>query len=171
LKADIAEMKISITMWGAKKGNWIEFYTDIKEIIDNLGYEHTHIGIKNGKFSSGKIMTVKRKEKEIFESINGGDLPLSFSLYSLPKNYKVASFDYDFLCERNDSYISVIIKENDYNASIEKTILSVLEKYIDLEYGEVYSVLASEMPLLYAETRDTKNLKTYSMIKILKNRS
>ena len=54
MKADIAEMKISITMWGAKKGNWIEFYTDIKEIIDNLGYEHTHIGIKNGKFSSGK---------------------------------------------------------------------------------------------------------------------
>lgn len=165
------EENVSITIWGAPKGKWLDFYADIKGMIDALGYEHTHIGIKNGKFSSGKLMTVKRKEKEVLTSINEGDLPLSFSLYSLPKNYKVASFGYDFLCERNDSYISVIVNENDYNVSVEKSIVAILEKYVDLEYGEVYSTAVSEMPLLYAETRDDKNLRTYSRIKILNNRS
>ena len=92
------EENVSITIWGAPKGKWLDFYADIKGLIDVLGYEHTHIGIKNGKFSSGKLMTVKRKEKEVLTSINEGDIPLSFSLYSLPKNYKVASFDYKLQC-------------------------------------------------------------------------
>ena len=122
----MSEANVSITIWGVPKGKWLDFYADTKELISALGYEHTHIGIKNGKFFSGKIMTVKRKEKEVLTSINEGDLPLSFSLYSLPKNYKVASFDYDFLCERNDSYISVIVKEKDYNVSVEELIVSVL---------------------------------------------
>ena len=47
---------------------------------------------------------------------------MSFSCYSLPKEYKVASFDYNFLCERNDSYMSVIFKEADYNTANEKLI-------------------------------------------------
>ena len=93
---------------------------------------------------------------------------MSFSSYSLPKGYKVESFDYDFLCERNNSYISVVIKEIDYNSCNEQLIISLLRKYICFEYGEVYSTSESERPLLYAETKDKNNLKTYKLIREIK---
>ena len=92
---------------------------------------------------------------------------MSFSCYSLPEGYKVASFDYNFLCQRNDSYMSVIIKEADYNIDNEKLIISMMNKYICSKYGEIYSSIDSEMPLLYADTRDKNNLETYKLIKHL----
>lgn len=55
--------------------------------------------------------------------------------------------------------ISVVIKEIDYNSCNEQLIISLLRKYIRFEYGEVYSTSESEMPLLYAETKDKNNLK------------
>ena len=90
--------------------------------MKKFGYENTHIGIVSEHYSTGKIMTVARKEKEIISNIVAGEVPMSFSCYSLPEGYKVASFDYNFLCERNDSYMSVIIKEADYNIDNEKLI-------------------------------------------------
>ena len=61
--------------------------------------------------------------------------------------------------------MSVILKETDYNISNEQLIISLMNKYICLEYGEIYSTMASEMPLLYAETKDKNNLNTYNLIK------
>ena len=133
--------------------------------MHNLGYEHTHIGILSQNYTSGKILTVTRKEKEILTKIKEGEKPMSFSCYLLPKGYKVASFGYDFLCERNNSYISVVIKEIDYNSCNEQLIISLLRKYIRFEYGGVYSTSESKMPLLYAETKDKNNLKTYKLIR------
>ena len=158
---------ISITIWGAEKGNWVEWYNDIKNLMKKFGYENTHIGIVSEHYSTGKIMTVARKEKEIISNIVAGEIPMSFSCYSLPEGYKVASFDYNFLCVRKDSYMSIIIKEADYNIDNEKLIISMMNKYICLEYGEIYSSIDSEMPLLYAETRDKNNLETYKLIKYL----
>lgn len=163
----MTKRKISITIWGEKKGNWLEWYKDISKLMHKIGYENTHIGIISEHYSSGKIMTVARKEKEIIMKMNEGEIPKSFSCYSLPKGYKVASFDYDFLCERNDSYMSVIIKDIDYNVDNEQQIIALMNRYIRLECGEIYSTIESEMPLLYAETKDKNNLKTYKLIKDL----
>ncbi len=165
---NINNRRISITIWGTEKGDWIEWYNDIKNLMHKLGYEHTHIGIMSEHYSFGKILTVARKEKEILTKINEGEIPKSFSCYSLPKGFKVAGFDYYFLCERNDEYMSVILKETDYNLSNEQFIISLMNKYICFEYGEIYSTMASEMPLLYAETKDQKNLDTYNRIKCIK---
>lgn len=159
--------KISITIWGKEKGSWLEWYKDITNLMNKLGHENTHIGILSEHYSSGKIMTVVRKEKEIIMKMNEGEIPKSFSCYSLPKGYKIASFDYDFLCERNDSYMSVIINDTDYNNDNEQQIIALMNRYIYLEYGEIYSTIESEMPLLYAETKDKNNLKTYRLIKEL----
>ena len=41
----------------------------------------------------------------------------------------------------------------------------MLKKYVDYEYGEIYSVSREELPLIYAETRDIRNLDTYEFIK------
>ena len=32
---------ISITIWGAEKGNWVEWYNDIKNLMKKFGYENT----------------------------------------------------------------------------------------------------------------------------------
>lgn len=40
-----------------------------------------------------------------------------------------------------------------------------MNKYICLEYGEIYSTTTSEMPLIYVETKDKNNLNTYNLIK------
>lgn len=162
------ERKISITIWGAEKGDWIDWYNDIKELMSYLGYEETHIGILSENYTSGKIMTVKRKEKEVLAKLIEGEVPKSFSCYSLPKGYKVASFDYDFLCERNASYISVVLKEADYNNANEQFVISIMHKYVCFEYGEIYSTSATEMPLIYAETKEKGNIKTYKLIKKFK---
>lgn len=164
------DRRISITIWGTEKGDWIEWYNDIKNLMNKLGYEHTHIGIMSEHYTSGKILTVARKEKEILTKIIEGEIPMSFSCYSLPKGYKVAGFDYNFLCERNDEYMSVILKETDYNLSNEQFIILLMNKYICLEFGEIYSTMMSEMPLLYAETKDKRNLDTYKQIKNIENR-
>ena len=78
------DRKISITIWGKEKGDWIEWYNDIKNLMNKLGYEHTHIGILSKNYSSGKIFTVARKEREILTKINEGEIPMSLSCYSLP---------------------------------------------------------------------------------------
>lgn len=43
------DRKISITIWGKEKGDWIEWYNDIKNLMNKLGYEHTHIGVLSKK--------------------------------------------------------------------------------------------------------------------------
>lgn len=161
----MAERNVSITMWGFPEGGWIEWYSDIKTLMKQLGYENTHIGLMSDHYTSGKLLTVVRKEKEIIKKITEGEIPRSFSCYSLPKEYKIASFDYNIMCERNASYMSVIIKESDYDTANECLIVSVMKKYIRLEYGEIYSSIVSEMPLLYAETNNSNNLKSYVFIK------
>lgn len=159
--------KISITIWGREKGNWLDWYKEITNLMNEMGYENTHIGIMSQYYSSGKIMTVARKEKEVIMKMSEGEIPKSFSCYSLPKGYKVASFDYDFLCERNDSYMSIIIKDKDYNIDNEQQIIALMNRYICFECGEIYSTIESEMPLLYSETKDKNNLKSYKLIKDL----
>lgn len=161
------ERKISITIWGREKGDWLEWYKDIKTLMNKLGYEHTHIGIISTHYTSGKVLTVARKESEIITKLGEGEVPMSFSCYSLPKGYKVASFDYNFLCERNTEYMSVILEESDYNMDSKQFIISMMKKYTCLEFGEIYSTAISEMPLLYAETKDKNTLKTYSLIETL----
>lgn len=163
------EKNISITLWGngIEKRKWIEWYKDVKELFSNLGYVHTHIGIQSQSYNNGKVMTVLRKEKEILSKLDKGEEPENLSLYSLASNYKIAMFDYDALCARDKEYLSFVLKEEDYNICNENLILSIIKKYVDYEYGEIYSVSRAELPLLYAETRDKRNLDTYECIKKL----
>lgn len=158
---------ISITLWGngTEKGKWIEWYEDIKEIMNSLGYKNTHIGIDSKSYTSGKILTVARKEKEILAKIRDGEIPSSLSCYSLPKGYRQAALEYELYCDRGEKDISVIMNETDYTPENEQMIISVLKKYIDSEYGAIYSALRSDAPWLYVGNRNLKGLKSYELIK------
>ncbi len=160
------EKVISITLWGngIQKEKWLNWYQDVEKLMKNLGYKPTHIGIQSKSFCSGKILTVARKKKDILATIAAGEKPSSFSCYSLPKDYRTASFDYDFLGVRKEGYISVIVKEVDYNKLNIKSVISQLKEYINYEYGEIYMMSKEEMPLIYATTRNLDNIKSFSLI-------
>lgn len=164
------EKVISITLWGngIQKEKWLNWYQDVENIMKSLGYKPTHIGIQSKTFCSGKILTVARKKKDILATIAAGENPSSFSCYSLPKDYRTASFDYDFLCVRKEGYISVIVKEVDYHKLNIQSLIFKMKEYIDYECGEIYMMSREEMPLIYAATRNWDNIKTFSLIE--KNR-
>ena len=160
------EKVISITLWGngIQKEKWLNWYQDVENIMKILGYKPTHIGIQSKTFCSGKILTVARKKKDILATIAAGENPSSFSFYSLPKDYRTASFDYDFLCVRKEEYISVIVKDVDYGKLNIESVISQLKDYINYEYGEIYIMSKKEMPLIYAATRNLDNIKSFSLI-------
>lgn len=160
------EKVISITLWGngIQKDKWLNWYQDVENIMKSLGYKPTHIGIQSKTFCSGKILTVARKKNDIFTTIVAGENPSSFSCYSLPKDYRTASFDYDFLCVRNKKYISLIVKAVDYDKLNLESVISQLKDYIDYECGEIYIMSKKEMPLIYAATRNLDNIKSFSLI-------
>ena len=160
------EKVISITLWGngIQKEKWLNWYQDVENIMKILGYKPTHIGIQSKTFCSEKILTVARKKKDILATIAAGENPSSFSFYSLPKDYRTASFDYDFLCVRKEEYISVIVKDVDYGKLNIESVISQLKDYINYEYGEIYIMSKKEMPLIYAATRNLDNIKSFSLI-------
>lgn len=161
---------ISITLWGncIEKQKWVEWYNDVKNLFNELGYVHTHIGIHSKSYNSGKVVTVTRKEKEILSKMENGEEIKNLTLCSLPSDYKIAMFDYDVLCARDTDYLTFVMKAEDYSEYHEKVVLSILMKYVDFEYGEIYSVSRDELPMLYAGTRDERNLDTYQFIKEIK---
>ena len=160
------ERVISITLWGngIQKEKWLDWYQYVESLMKSLGYKPTHIGIQSKTFCSGKILTVARKKKDILAVIAAGENPSSFSCYSLPKDYRIASFDYEFLCVRRAEYISIIVKEDDYDKLNIKSVISRLKDYINYEYGEIYIMLKKEMPLIYAATRKLNMIKSFSLI-------
>jgi len=160
--------RISITVWGNKsKEDWINWYNDIKELSVDMGYSISHLGIISETYDTGKVVTVKRKEKSILSLFLNGEIPSSLSCYSLPDGFKIAAFDYDFLAVRNCDFISIILKEFDYNEINEKRIIDVIDKYIIPQNGEVYSTDSTEVPLIYATQKCNEGLESYRFIKNL----
>lgn len=112
-----------------------------------------------------KSLTVQiGKKKDILASIADGENPSSFSCDSLLKDYRTASFDYDFLCVRKEKYISVIVKEDDYSKFNSESVISKLKDYINYDYGDIYIMSKKEMPLIYAATRNLENIESFSLI-------
>ncbi|WP_026650781.1 hypothetical protein [Butyrivibrio proteoclasticus] len=159
--------RITITLWGdgKSKEKWCEWYLDAVEMMQQIGYKCTHIGIYSDSYDSGRAYTRGRKEKEIIAKLEAGEKVQSLSCYSLPKDYRSAAFDYYCSCIRSEEYCSVILYEDDYTEENEKLILSTLSKYILPEEGEIFANDRSEVSLLYTETKDRGNLKTYEFIK------
>lgn len=159
---------ISITLRGdtLKKGRWIEWYEYICSIISELGYDKTHIAIESDKYTTTKIVTISRKEKQILHMIQSGVEPAGISIYSLPKDYKIASFDYNILCVRARDYISVIFKQCDFGRIDVDDFILKMKVYIEVENGEIYKMDRDEVPLLYAA--QANSIDMYKTLEILK---
>ena len=161
--------KIAITIWGEIKGDIKEYY--FETMMSGLGYEITHLGIETTNYSPKSIVSVKRKEKDMLERIENGEIVKSLECFSLPKDYKQAIFDYEIYSglhhSNEESFITVVVNEEDYSVDVEELIISIISKYIDADNGEVYACSKEEAIVAYAHFKDTKkcSLETYEFIK------
>lgn len=159
---------ISITLRGntLKKGKWVEWYEYTCSIIHELGYDRTHLAIESDTYTTKKIVTIGRKEKQILQLLKSGLKPTSFSIFSLPKNYTTASFDYNILVVREKNYISLILNQYDLDKIDVNDYVSQMKMYIEFENGEVYQMDRCEMPLIYAA--QANSMDAYKTLKVFK---
>lgn len=158
---------ISVTLRGdgLKKKKWIEWYGYICFLFDDLGYPRTHLAITSEKFNSGKIVTVNRSEKKILQMLEDGLLPVGLDLFSLPKDYKSASFDYDVCATRGKDFISVIFNSCDFNRMDVQSLVFNMKQYIEFDNGEIYRMDRNEMPLIYAA--QANSLDAYKSLEVM----
>lgn len=97
--------------------------------------------------------------------MNDGVEPTSLSLYSLPNQYKTATFDYNILVVRQDKYISVIVNKSDFEKLDLTNLIDTLVKYIEFDSGEVYMMNRNEVPLIYASKANAK--ETFKSLEVL----
>lgn len=144
---------ISITAYGQNIDNdfkWAEWYEDAKKIIKSLGYEYNYVGIRTKKLNSGKVMKLDRNEKKVLNEIQNGEEINYISLFSLPQDFKSASFDYDVMIVRNFRFITLIVNKSDFKKIDEEQLLLLLAKYIEGLRVEIYEMDRYESPLIYA---------------------
>jgi len=161
---------ISITAYGqvdTSNYKWLEWYEDFKKIIKSIGYEYNYVGISSKKLNSGKIMTVKRSESKVINELQNAEEIKSISLFSLPKDYKSASFDYDVMIVRNVKFITIIMNKSDYLKINEEEILLLFRKYLNNISVEVYEMDRYESPLIYANKVNPES--SFESLKKLKN--
>lgn len=160
---------ISITFNGEIDDNnvrWMQWYNDAKRIVRLLGYEPTHVGISGTAFKSGKVLSVSKSEKKILKSLENGDSIYYISLFSLPKDYKIASIDYDVLVARDEGFITLIMNKKSFDSKQEDELINILKKYISVHTGEIYEMDREEIPLLYAAKDNPPNI--FKTLKILR---
>lgn len=162
-------LTVSLTIWGKllNEYSWNEWYIDVKKISKMLGLDITHLGVISPRYQSGKVLTVSRKEKEILQSFQGGEMPTDLSCYSLPKDYRTASFDYNLLIVRRESLITIIMKKEYYDDKKVDSLITILNKYIDMDRGQIYEMDVNETPLFYA--RGANDISFYKTLKVIKN--
>lgn len=161
--------RITYSFWGndKKEHNWIDWYYDVKCLFHDFGYELSHVSVDFELYNPPKILTVKRKEKEIIHLMENGEIPKSFECFSLPNGFKTATFDYDIYCVRNNKYISYSLYENIMDEKNEDRIIQITNKYFIPENGEVFLSSIDEVPLLYVATKNKHNVKSYEYVKSL----
>ncbi|MBR3598959.1 MAG: hypothetical protein IKL53_03685 [Lachnospiraceae bacterium] len=160
---------ISITFNGTidnDNSRWMQWYNDAKEIVRLLGYEPTHVGVSGSAFKSGKVLNLSKNEKKICRSIENGDSVQYISLFSLPKDYKSASFDYDVFIARDEGYVTLTMNQSTFAHIQEDELLNMLRKHICVHSGEIYEMDRDEVPLLYAAKDNATNM--FNTLRIIK---
>jgi hypothetical protein len=161
----------SITLYGevqVDKASWAFWYESAKNIVRSLGYEPNYFAVKSNTMNSGKIMTLKRSEKKLLKNIEVGDDIKWIELYSLPDDYRQASFDYNVFLIKDIAQVTLVTNKTDFINADEEMLLSSLKQHIAFETGEIYEMGRDECPLFYAlKANPISSFKTLNVIKKL----
>lgn len=145
---------------------WMEWYNDAKKIINLLGYNCSHVGIKSTKLKSGKVMILPKNEKKITSAIESGEEIKYISIFSLPEDFKSASFDYNVLLVRDYDYVTIVVNKSDFYNIDGEILIKTLKKYAGESSGEIYEMDRYEFPLSYAVKANPPSF--FKSLKIIK---
>lgn len=164
---------ISITLYGSIEeadGAWLEWYSYCKLLTTQLGYEPNYIGVISKSFNSGKVVTISRMEKKLMKIIKDNEFIRSLSVYSLPKEFVQAAFDYHTLitrgCVNELHHITLTFPSERYNNLKIEPILNGLKNFINFSNGEIYELPYSECPLFYAAK--VNSIEDYKGLRIIR---
>lgn len=145
---------------------WMEWYNDAKKVINLLGYNSSHVGIKSSKLKSGQVMILPKNEKKIINAIKSGEEIKYISMFSLPEDFKSASFDYNVFLVRDYDYVTLIANKSDFYNVDEEILVEILKKYAGESSGEIYEMDRYEFPLIYAAKANP--ISFFKSLKIIK---
>ncbi len=162
------EKRITYAFWGSSNGeSWHDWYREVKSLFSEMGHEVNYLGVEFESYNPSKIVTVRRKEKEIVQRMTEGEILRSLELFSLPNGFRTAIFDHDMYCARTDRYICYTMYERDANEEREEQFVRITEKYFKPKNGEEFSTSVKDVPLIYVSTGKKGNIRSYELIKKL----
>jgi hypothetical protein len=118
--------------------------------------------------NSGKTMTLKRSEKKLLKSIDEGDDIKWIEVYSLPDDFRQASFDYDVFLIKDFEQVTLVTNKTDFTNADEEVLINLLKQHIAFKNGEIYEMGRDECPLFYAlKANPPSSFKTLNIIRKL----
>lgn len=160
------QLTTSLVLWGCVKENsWMDWYMCINKFAGDNGFDNIHFGIKGDSFKSGKIMSKRGVEKKIYNSINNRENIVSMALYSLPEEYKQASFDYDLymgLSTLEKAHVILSTTRTNFDFA---EIGNELRRFVYFEKGQVFQMSNHESPQFYAYQVNPRSM--YSTLNVL----
>lgn len=166
-------MTTSIVLYGGIKLNdslsWLEFYEYACSLIEEVKVEPNFIGVTGQSFKTGKVSPLKRAQQKLIKSINDEEEIVSLAIYSLPKDYKIAAFDYNvYICRTSqlkEPHIIVTFSDNLYQLIDQSTVIKKLKELIIFQSGQVFELSKMESPQIYASKANSLN--AFKTLKIL----
>lgn len=165
----INETVVSITLYGTfeKNFNWLDWLNYCEKKFLEYNYEPNYIGFRSETVKINKVLQLKRKNNinKILNAINNNEKIEFLTIYSLPKNFRQAVFDYNMYIRRNDKCIEMVMeKDLCLNLNINE-LIDDLKSFIVLDKGEVFEISRKECPFSYSGRWN--DISFYKTLKIL----
>lgn len=159
----------SVVFWGRiqrDSSRWMDWLLDAQDIIRGLGLDPNYIGIDSTSMSSGKVLCLSRVEKKIKSLIMREEHVNWISLFSLPKGFGTACFDYDALLERSDDHVILITGRSIFESKVGDEVVARIKRHISVSKGEIFAMDRHESPLVYVSgANDSKDFKSLKVMK------
>ncbi|WP_058487060.1 hypothetical protein [Defluviitalea phaphyphila] len=164
-------MTVSITLYGEiskDPEDWEKWYFDSKKICELLGYQANYFAIIGENIANDRIRTIKRSERKLLKLLKEKEKVDILAVYVIPKNFTSAITDYMVTISRGENCVTLVMQKKKYMEIDPNVYIKILNKHINMEYGEIYEMAINEFPEMYAsKANDPSFYKTLRIIKKL----
>ena len=148
---------------------WSKFYEYCIGLFQSLDLPLNYLGVIGGPFKSNKILRAKNAQNRLLKSFADGAEFKSLELYSLPDDYQIAVYDYDFYVCRtiHDDVSNILISTSDeyFNQVNCEKLVEELKQFIRFRSGMIFEMWNKESPQLYVAVRDSG--QAFNSLKII----
>jgi hypothetical protein len=155
--------RLSLVLFGTihdKEDLWEEWYHYAKNKIKAYGFTPDHLDVIGESFKGKSILTVKRSEKKLLQSLKEKKETKCIAVDSLYKDYGIAAFDYHISFSLT-SYAETHDLLIDFPESDEKWIqeaenlLNELKAFMDVEEGCLFEFPFNKISLNFVANRES----------------